>query len=929
MNDGKVKSMFEGSLRVTSAPRTTTSHRSKSAGRVSSRVNRMNGVFEIPITTDRSEAAQTGRRKSAKTPRPAWSQVQPKVSATTSKKSPKPKMGGDTADFSKTKVVKQYSPRISISQSFHIKNPDLIESIATATQKHETVSQTGTSSSSLYKHQNEFERRDQAAIILQRWWRRCHLALRQKRRRREKEKSREKKKKTPREKRKEEITHKRTKSAPVKTEGQVKVRTPRNYDDIATARARLVGQIKAESSTKVEKKVHTARQYDPDLDESIKFSARIQSSRRNKDYSARSVNSPRSMSTGSPPNEKENDVGGYQPSLYKETHDKSNLNSLLSALNELEKPSETKMKPKTQTQNSLTDLKLAELEASLREIEQTKKVKFKEKQLDGLEAKGVETTKMMNAIFDEKSIQNEQLESQVNILHGALKQQKEEHERYLKEVEKRSTEERKSIVANNTSQHNRQLGFIDQLIKDKQSLAEQLTALAKKLETIEKDRHKDSREVRDRHTVELNQLRDKLTSAEKVRREKWVEAKQKEIKQLTVKGLEPEIARLIARHKQELRNIKAEHEAHLLAADERAARRWADQTERARQEHEEEKAKLTEQERERARERIAKEMTQIEADNAVMRDRLHQERAVEKERQLQHIEYLKESNQTQIDALTNRYNEQIKSLNIDWQSKVDDVIEKTALDIKIEREKADQQTQKAKLALERDNIARLAQLESQLRDQVKQERDAEIERAVDRIEAEVENVRTQSDHASQSRVRRIQEKMQAEIDLAEGNERDALKKYTEQKGKANHLAEELIASKHTSNLIAHDLNEKEQRLDKLMQERERVSDVIREEFADRIVKAERDLERTRADKAEAEARHRNEYNDLKRSREEELAALNERVQRAVKQRDVEIQRITEAAEQSSRRADYMEEMLDKQNKLLRAKGGTKPSSNKV
>ena len=36
-----------------------------------------------------------------------------------------------------------------------------------------------------------------------------------------------------------------------------------------------------------------------------------------------------------------------------------------------------------------------------------------------------------------------------------------------------------------------------------------------------------------------------------------------------------------------------------------------------------------------------------------------------------------------------------------------------------------------------------------------------------------------------------------------------------------------------------------------------------------------------------------------RSREEELAALNERVQRAVKQRDVEIQRITEAAEQSS------------------------------
>ena len=52
------------------------------------------------------------------------------------------------------------------------------------------------------------------------------------------------------------------------------------------------------------------------------------------------------------------------------------------------------------------------------------------------------------------------------------------------------------------------------------------------------------------YLVEINAIRDKLTAAEKLRREKWVEAKQKEIKALTVKGLEPEIARLIARHKQ-------------------------------------------------------------------------------------------------------------------------------------------------------------------------------------------------------------------------------------------------------------------------------------------------------------------------------------------------------------------------------------------
>ena len=83
--------------------------------------------------------------------------------------------------------------------------------------------------------------------------------------------------------------------------------------------------------------------------------------------------------------------------------------------------------------------------------------------------------------------------------------------------------------------------------------------------------------------------------------------------------------------------------------------------------------------------------------------------------------------------MKDRYNEQIKSLNADWQAKLDDVIEKTSLDIKIEKEKFDQKAEKLKLSLERDNIDKLAQLEAQLRDRVKLERDAEIERAVDRI----------------------------------------------------------------------------------------------------------------------------------------------------------------------------------------------------
>ena len=44
--------------------------------------------------------------------------------------------------------------------------------------------------------------------------------------------------------------------------------------------------------------------------------------------------------------------------------------------------------------------------------------------------------------------------------------------------------------------------------------------------------------------------------AERARREQWVADKTKEVKEATVRGLEPDIQRLIARHTQEMRRLE-------------------------------------------------------------------------------------------------------------------------------------------------------------------------------------------------------------------------------------------------------------------------------------------------------------------------------------------------------------------------------------
>ena len=55
----------------------------------------------------------------------------------------------------------------------------------------------------------------------------------------------------------------------------------------------------------------------------------------------------------------------------------------------------------------------------------------------------------------------------------------------------------------------------------------------------------------------MKKQKEVLEAAEKLRREKWIQEKTEQIKEMTVKGLEPDIQRLIAKHKAEIKKLKA------------------------------------------------------------------------------------------------------------------------------------------------------------------------------------------------------------------------------------------------------------------------------------------------------------------------------------------------------------------------------------
>ncbi|KAF5879814.1 centrosomal protein, partial [Clarias magur] len=171
--------------------------------------------------------------------------------------------------------------------------------------------------------------------------------------------------------------------------------------------------------------------------------------------------------------------------------------------------------------------------------------------------------------------------------------------------------------------------------------------------------------------------------------------------------------------------------------------------------------------------------------------------------------------------------------------------------------------------------------ERELKEEVRRERDKEIEAAIRRLEEETNTAREESERAADNRVKRVREKYEAELRELERSEQGALEKHQEMKRKQVEVEGELLRLQ--SLLTQKELENADltQIRDKMSEERRSLAEVIREEFAERLVVMEEENKRMKVEVAEVRARLRLESERLSREKEEELAEVHQRVKSAI------------------------------------------------
>uniref|UniRef100_A0A8C6V5M6 Centrosomal protein 131 n=1 Tax=Naja naja TaxID=35670 RepID=A0A8C6V5M6_NAJNA len=393
--------------------------------------------------------------------------------------------------------------------------------------------------------------------------------------------------------------------------------------------------------------------------------------------------------------------------------------------------------------------------------------------LDQVSAVATEVTSSIQKL----KLEVEEKKRAVAFLQRALAQQQELTGQHVKDVQKELTHQLTMQREQYEGAIQRHLAFIDQLIDDKRALNQKCEAVVSELKLVDQKYTKKIAQMQEQHEVEILAFTQAL-----------------------VVCLEPEIQKLIAKHKLEIKKLKSLHEVELLQSDERAAQRYIRQTEELREMLEHEKEEQGQRERELARQRpILWHSSLIPRQRAELEDLRRQ---------------LEENNSIVTKTLKEEYEKG-----------------------KEEQERRHQVGGAFLCSLQE---TWLLTRERELREEVRKERDKEIELVIQKLEADMSSAKDECERINKE-MRDKYELDLRELDLSE-------RKFQE---RCNELKGRLLEA------------EKEQEIedirkvkDQLAQERSSLSEVIRQEFADRLVTTEEDNKHLKIEMAELRAHQR-------------------------------------------------------------------------
>ncbi|EUB62917.1 5-azacytidine-induced protein [Echinococcus granulosus] len=522
--------------------------------------------------------------------------------------------------------------------------------------------------------------------------------------------------------------------------------------------------------------------------------------------------------------------------------------------------------------------------------------------------------------------------------HRLQKQKAVEVESALRDCEKRLRDEYEVKLEKNYR-------LIDELIAEKKALTEQCDKLVASMRQISEKALAKQKLLEENHKVELKKVEAKAAAAEKIKRERWEAAKTKAIKELTMKGVEREIQRLMLNHKEELEEMKRLYKEDLEAADARAFESYSQKLEELRSRFSREREEICLQERKLAdgdlvtptetprdvwanRNWVANAIARLAGfissfqcikfipKNAAfnlrydalmaeerrvwdgLRKKLLKDASEEKDRLIT----LMTRERTELEEKINQLNTALSEANQRSLHEVARVKKALESEYALQLEKLQSQLESDKKGVEETVRTQLKsdfqEREREIIERLRKERDRQLEAVVQRLEAEATLSREEAESSAQERIKRMKEKHQKDIDDLEAAERQANEKYNQLRARCLELEGEVNCQKVRLAQVEEEARQTRATNERLMGEREQLREVVAREVAEEIAaagakagQAQRELAEVRAQASAEVARLQAELTAAKLDAADELESVHQRIKEAIVKKDENIKEL--------------------------------------
>ncbi|XP_045772717.1 centrosomal protein of 131 kDa [Maniola jurtina] len=486
------------------------------------------------------------------------------------------------------------------------------------------------------------------------------------------------------------------------------------------------------------------------------------------------------------------------------------------------------------------------------------------------------------------SLQLEERSCCIALLQESLTNHKEQMISKVSNLEKQSHRNIAKVKQECEETIKRHQSFIDQLINDKKTLNHRIEQLVDERRSLEERWKRSAQALEERYKLELRNQHDKMAAAQQVARQRWVRQKAEKIKELTVKGLEGELREMAERQQKEVSDLKMFH----AEQTGRLNAKHAAELEELRRSLEQEKEAALLKERQLASSRMEKQILELELSYQEQRTRLIAEMRAENERVAAELVEKEKMQKLELEHWKSEQEKILDEKRQQLEQEIEQEKEKLEIKLKQKREELEKEFEQYKKDYEADQQLLLKKKVTEIAAQHKLERDKEIEKAIESMEAEAQAGRKELQDA----LRRNKEQYEAELKELAETEQATLKRYQDAQARIRQTEDRCAE------------------LDVMISQLETRNRVLIE----KNTQLESRAEEVRA-KCEASWRGKvdalqKEIEDMKKTHEEQMHQLYAKVKVAVARKDSAIQALTRESAKYQEKITLLEQKLQQQRK---------------